>query len=242
MDANERLQKLERLGERLVVCNYPGCKGNVRNQNIDKDKSGIVPRCLIWEDRDRPGRGCIVVGINPGHAEGPEQDAMRADASYKGVKTFWDKHIKIKSYYKWPSKVVRELGFDGPILWTELAKCETINKEMKVLPLQTFRNCMKQHLEEIELFSEYQIVTLGDLVFDAISYRFPNRSVIGIPHPKSYGQFHKLFENGKTSNPVKKEYKDMVNNIDPRSGLAIFIPPKINAAAKQPLSPAPSNL
>ena len=59
---------------------------------VCKPEEGIIPRCLILEEKDRvPGaRGAIVVGINPGRANREECKYYLAHGcTYDAVKDYW---------------------------------------------------------------------------------------------------------------------------------------------------------
>jgi len=119
MVANELEKEIRRIGEALVNCSN-NCAGVVN----DKSK-GILPRCLVLEVNNRKkSRGAIIVGINPGHAKEWERREFRSDPTYDALLDCWNKN-EIHPYRRRLSHFIKEMGFSGPILWTNLAKCET---------------------------------------------------------------------------------------------------------------------
>lgn len=200
---------IEDIGGRLVSCDKRDkrCEGIVNEPRI-----GILPRCLILEDGGRTsGTGCVVVGLNPGHAKPHERDAYKGDHTYKNVVKYWrDGKISERAYYGRLRNFVNELGLRGPILWTELVKCESI--EGTTLPLQTLRTCIRDYLnEELKLIpDDWPIVAAGLEAYKASAYRFPDRIIIGVPHPTgSHGQFMKLLDNRLMPNLVASSLREL---------------------------------
>lgn len=178
---------ISELGDKLVHCQND-CLGI-----INSHANGILPRCLIFqiEDKDEKSKGCVIVGINPGPASKEEKnDYMRNNCTYKAVSDYWEKKLQRKQYYKRLSQLVDELGFKGPILWSELVKCQ--NKNGKTLPpLQTFRTCTKKFLnKELEIVpSDWLIIAVGRETYKALAYIYPQRAIIGVNHPKARNNF-----------------------------------------------------
>jgi hypothetical protein len=85
------------------------------------------------------------------------------------------------------------LGFDGNILWTDLAKCECLGENGR-LPIQTLRVCINRFLrKEIEVFKCSTVFALGNVAFDFCALSFPNHFIVGLPHPSgSFGDFVRL--------------------------------------------------
>lgn len=217
--------KLEiyKIGQQMVSCSNK-CDGIVCNL-----KEGILPRCLILENDSRTqSRGTIIVGINPGHSKQHERNYyIKNGQSYDKVAEYWNTYIRNRKYYSSLRSFVDQLGFRGPILWTELVKCENA-LEVKMPPLQTFRICTKTYLSaELRLVPDnWPLIAVGGEAYKALAYRFPNYIVIGIPHPTgSYGHFSKLFdENGKLFKTFKPPFKEEL--WDGKSGRAIWFDAK----------------
>jgi hypothetical protein len=189
MDHKEEITKL---GNSLVQCSYQ-CEGVV-----NEPEKGIIPRCLIYEERKKNAPGSIVVGINPGKcSESERQYYIDNGKTYKSFIDFWDQKVKNLAYYKKSRELITMLGFEGDILWTDLAKCECRGENGNV-PVQTLRVCIDRFLEkEIKILPDnFTIIALGNIAFDFCALRFPNRFVIGLPHPTgAYGTFKRLKDN-----------------------------------------------
>lgn len=179
---------INKIGDRLVKCNL-NCEG-VNNCS----KLGIIPRGLIQESR-KGKKSCIVVGLNPGKCS----DSERQYYLTKGIKFssisgyFFETSLNQRPYFKRTRDLITFLGFDGKILWTDLAKCECLGKNGKV-PIQTLRVCIDKFLrKEIEFFSCSTIFALGNDAFIFCALSFPNHFIVGLPHPSgSYGNFINL--------------------------------------------------
>lgn len=210
--------EIRRIGEALVNCSN-NCAGAVNDKS-----NGILPRCLVLEvDNRKKNRGSIVVGINPGHAKEWEKREYKSNPSYGTLLKCWNERIRELPYYKRLRHFVDEMGFSGPILWTDLAKCETA-KGYSMLPLQTMRICVKKYLyKELELMpTDLPLVAVGFEAYKALSYHFPSRIVIGIPHPSSRGQeFKGLFISENQQNHLIAEFKfELCNWRDSKMGKA----------------------
>jgi hypothetical protein len=93
-------------------------------------------------------------------------------------------------------------------------KCEKKSSGYDLPPLQTFRTCTKIYLQkEIETVPDnLPLIAVGIESYKALSYLFASRTVIGVPHPTgSYGQFHKLFNNGSLRPEIKTPINGIVN-------------------------------
>ena len=180
---------IEELGNRLV-----NCRPTTPCEDVVNDpESGKIPRCLVLEERSG-AEGVIIIGINPGQAEPIERERYMNERSYASVRSYWKENSDRWRYYKGLRIVADSLGYTGPILWTELVKCESEKKGRRISP-QTMRSCIRQYLEkELAIFKSYPIIAVGNQAFDYCSLRFPDKLVIGIPHPTgSFGTFYKLF-------------------------------------------------
>jgi hypothetical protein len=156
---------------------------------------------LYWDVMGRHGpQGSVVIGLNPGRSTTFERHYyLERGCTFTAVGNWFDKHGRKHPYYVRLRGLLDSLGLDGPILWTELAKCET-RKSVKELPLQTFRTCTDAFLRrELEPFPKgWPLVAVGKEAFKGLAYLFPTRTVIGVPHPTgSRGHFPALFQDGK---------------------------------------------
>lgn len=195
-------KKIIRIGEKLINCNR-NCDG-INNKERD---NGIIPRCLIYEEEDREGdNGSILIGINPTKSREEEKTFyLRNGITYENVFKYWKDHNNTR-YYKDIRNLLNSIGLNGPILWTELVKCENLGS--KLPPLQTFRFCSNEFLKkELEFMPpSWPIIALGKFTYNAVSFLFPERNTIGVPHPTgSFGHFSKLFKNSKEKAEGLKE-------------------------------------
>lgn len=206
--------RILKLGERLVVCEL-SCADIVCDRS-----SGQIPRCLIIEETSRAGdtRGAAVIGLNPGSSSDEErQYYMDRNCTYASVVS-WSCESGCKRgldsrYYRRLRELIDALNLTGPILWTELAKCES-KRGVVELPLQTFRTCTDKFLQyEIEsLPVNWPLFAVGKEAYRGLAYRFPARTVIGVPHPTgSRGQFHALFENSKLRESVLRKIEAVLS-------------------------------
>jgi hypothetical protein len=208
------------IGEELTKCDRH-CVG-IRNE----PNNGIVPRGLIYEDQNGNGSGVIVVGLNPGVAKANENKYRleRGLINYGVVVDCW-RNEKIRSlpYFKKPRLLMNELGLFGDILWTNIAKCECLNSKERISfssSPQTFRICSVLYLKkELSVVpATWPMVACGKDAFTALSYLYPDRKIIGIPHPTGAGiEFRKLFGDGKVKDgnlkqSVKNRFKEFFSS------------------------------
>jgi hypothetical protein len=203
------------IGEELTKCNRR-CDG-IRNE----PENGIVPRGLIYEDLNGNGSGVIVVGLNPGVAKANENKyRLEHGLNYGVVVDCWkNKKISNLPYFKRPRLLMNELGLFGDILWTNIAKCECPNSKERISfssKPQTFRICSERFLKkELSVVpTAWIMIACGKDAFTALSYLYPDRKIVGIPHPTGAGiEFRKLFQDGKVKEgnlkqSVKNRFKD----------------------------------
>jgi len=207
---NKLHKVIDRIGKKLVRCKWQ-CDG-IEN----KPEEGKIPRCLILESKGRKRNGIIIIGENPGRAGGTENSQL-IKANYDKYIEFWKEKKgekkgegkEDKGYYGKLREFAEKLGFKGPILWTDVVKCQKdIDKNKKSeLPAQTIRNCVNEYLlEEVEKAPEnWPIIACGKVAFNAVSYLFLDRLIIGIPHVTgSYGDFSKLSSCPEKMRKIKK--------------------------------------
>lgn len=209
IDLNEIDKKIKCIGKDLVICeNF--CEGI-----LNEPKKGVLPRCLFLEidKRNIDSNGVVFVGINPGKTKNNEdQFYINNGVNYESLVTYWNKRIKKVSYYQRLKNLATQLGFDGPILWTELVKCE--NSSGNLPPLQTFRTCTNKYLrrELLSIPEEWFIFAIGRETYTALSYLYPERTIIGVPHPtNSRGNFRWLFDKDSI---LKSNIKEEFSNVE----------------------------
>jgi hypothetical protein len=182
------------LGQEVISCPLR-CEGIVNDPS-----SGTLPRSLIFDDDARHGQaGSIVLGVNPGRARDDEKAYfLRHGNTYEAFLAFWqERQSHAHPYHVRTKRFLDEVGLTGPILWTELVKCENPPDVKAVPPLGTLRACVNRHLtRELSLVPrDWPIVALGRKPFELAAIMFPGRTVMGIPHPTgSFGHFHRMFD------------------------------------------------
>lgn len=210
---------VETVGKRMVACKRQ-CQGIARHP-----EEGILPRGLVLDvDGRREDRGCVIVGINPGHASHRAREYHIAnDLSYDSVVADWRNHNADWAYYPKLRQLADALGLTGPILWTEIVKCESAVAN-DLPPLQTIRVCTNACLaEELRLApSEWPLLAVGRLTYRTLAYGQPGRPVIGVPHPTgSRGQFARLFADGQ----LRREFREVADSLwDGDTGRAVWLP------------------
>jgi len=201
------MEKIIKIGKALNRCSF-NCEGIINNP-----KKGIIPRCLYYEERDKNGKGAIVIGLNPGESSPSERNYyLDNNSSYQAGIDYWEKKIQNFAYYKKARELITTLGFTGDIVWSDLAKCESAGNRGEV-PVQTLRICIDRFLEkEIKsLPKNFTIITLGNEPFKFCALRFPKRFVLGLPHPTgAYGTYSQLRRN------VNKNRRKYINLIKRR--------------------------
>jgi len=204
-DLDTIAEHIRQIGEQMVANYQPS-----PDVMLDKEQ-GIIPRCLIFEkdSRNPHGQGSVVVGVNPGNGlwEEERQFYRECGCSYDAVVKFWPRVGEYSRYYKLLTSFVNAAGLDGPILWTELVKCES--KKGTPLSIETIRQDINRYLfEELQAIPEdWPLIGVGRQAYEILAYQFSKRQVIGTPHPtSSHGQFAALFPSSKVieANAKKK--------------------------------------
>jgi hypothetical protein len=205
---------IDELGRELVACT-DNCAG------IWLDPSnGVVPRTLFLERPDAVGRGCMAVGLNPGTSQPRERTFyLASELSYDRVKMYRTSIATIP-YLTRARKIIDQLGLGGPILWSNLAKCENESGRKRLPPLQTLRHCTRRFLlrELAATPTSWAVLGIGWEAYRAVAYLVPERTVIGIPHPTGGSRdFHKLFADGRLREEIKDRALWHLNSPEPRA-------------------------
>jgi len=194
------INKINRIGNDMVKCEIK-CKGIINNP-----KEGVLPRCLFIDIlKGSNNNGIIIVGLNPGKSGQNERNAYKIKKTYKNTIIMWKEYFYESRYYKILRRFVRLIGFKGPILWTELVKCEK-QSNTNFPPLQTFRNCTSNYLRrEMRIIpNDWPIIALGLEAYKALSYLYPKKTILGLPHPTgSRGQCSKIMKDKKLIKIIK---------------------------------------
>ncbi|MEK7578502.1 MAG: hypothetical protein AAB456_02180 [Patescibacteria group bacterium] len=179
-------KSIEKIGEALIKdTNYKNYPDLVCDQS-----RGIIPRGLIFEDsgRDLNAVGSVIVGLNPGQSKKIDRAYFkgafdRKALTYQVSVSFWNSKYRTWKYHNRLRSVSDKLGLKGPILWTELVKCQS--KKRGILRVQTVRDDIHKYLlKEIAVIPEsWPLIAGGNKAYEILSYSFPNRLVIGVPHP-----------------------------------------------------------
>jgi len=205
-------EAIDGLGAELVQCT-DGCAGIWLDQS-----RGIIPRTLFLERATTPGRGCVAVGLNPGRSKERERSHYRqGELSYEKLKEYSTKLAGI-AYFARTRSVIDQLGLAGPILWSNLAKCENESGRKGLPPLQTLRHCTRRFLrrELAALPADWVALGIGREAYRALAYLLPERSVIGIPHPTGgYRDFRKMIEGGRLRDEVVRRAGDVLRSVEP---------------------------
>jgi hypothetical protein len=192
---------IDGIGADLVTCS-DCCTGIWRDQS-----QGIVPRSLFLDRAGSADRGCFAVGLNPGTSRAKERTFyLRVGMTYDRVKEY-RRSIDDIPYFQRARTVIDLLGLRGPIIWSNLAKCENAEGRKDLPPVQTMRHCAGRFLRrELEVAPpDWAVLAIGRDAFMALAYVVPKRAVIGIPHTTgAYQDFRKTFENGR----LRKETED----------------------------------
>jgi len=162
------------------------------------------------------GCGCAIVGINPGHAKKDEINFYKREgAKYDVVVKYWHKKITSRRYYVKLRGLMDSFGLSGPILWTELAKCENA-PGINFPPLKALRMCTGQFLtRELEVIPpKWPLIGIGMEAYKALAYCYPAKTVIGVPHPTgAYGdKFSRHVPGGRMHSESKAAVHNALSN------------------------------
>ena len=172
--------KISEIGRDMVSCRKY-CDG------VDLDPpAGKLPRGLDLEIDGRDGeQSAWVIGLNPGRARSHEMEYLaNSSQSFEDLEAYWNLRGREHPYHDRIKRLVDAWGITGPILWSNLAKCQT-KQGVDELPLQTFRTCVTSYLvsEANVVPKDWLILAAGQEAYKAVSYLFRDRRIIGVPHP-----------------------------------------------------------
>ncbi len=194
-------------------------------------KRGWIPHGLVHEDENRTksAKGVIIVGLNPGQADAEERRFCRTHLNqYDEIIAYWKERFLFKHrYYKSLRSMVDSLGLRGPILWTEIVKCQ--GKKNGYLSIQTIRDDIHKHLyKEIEIAPKnWPIIAVGSRAYEILCYQYLDRKIMGVPHSTgSFGQFSRFYSSTAGINPQIK--KDLLRNIKSPEPTAMMVRCKKN--------------
>lgn len=230
--------KIFELGEQICNC-LEHCAGVKRDPT-----EGDFPRGLYLETEntdDSPGT--VICGLNPGSALIKEKEyyLSREKICYLDFAEYWKQKIRNLKYFEQSRKLVQGLERKGPILWTDLVKCENESDKVELsfrYHSATFRRCTQKFLfREIKWAPKsWLIVALGWEAYRALMFMFPERQILGVPHPSgSRGLFSPFFENGCLKIGFRNQILDFFKD-NPKG--TIWINPK--SQKSQPIIPQSS--
>lgn len=177
----------------FVVC-HRHCAGIVNDPH-----KGILPRGLHYEVGDGGDLGIISCGMNPGRSKPAERSFyLKNNNTAEAVNAYYTTRNFTFPYFNKVRGFLTAFGHRGPILWTNIAKCEapTQNRISFDSHPQTFRTCSNLFLKrEINIAPEsWLILACGKDAFAALAYLLPKRRILGIPHPTgATPNFSRLF-------------------------------------------------
>ncbi|MDH6165546.1 hypothetical protein M2282_000674 [Variovorax boronicumulans] len=168
-------QRIGQIAEELSRCNR-ACSG-VRSSE------GCPPRGLILQHEDvlDTARGVIVVGQNPGFAARWEQKLYgQHGAGYVQQRMAWQSGVKNVPYFTMLKRLLDILNVRGPVLWTDVAKCEGRSP-----PEETRMICSQKFMsrEFAAAPQEWPVIAAGRDAYAASGYMAALRTVIGFYHP-----------------------------------------------------------
>lgn len=218
------------IGQEVVTCDK-GCLGAAKRAD------GVIPRCLYLQPPSPEAKGmsfdaapgAIVVGLNPGPAKDHEKKLYLAHLDdpirlYAKTEEYLEKLFLSAGYYEKTHGFVRSLcralngeSWSGPLLWTEIAKCELAAGQKHVLT-EMATTCSRRFLsrEMAAVPQDWPVFAIGRKAFEAACFLGPQRAVIGVPHTTGAwgGAFHKLcVDSAKGEMDAKKKVKNLVRKV-----------------------------
>lgn len=192
---------IDRIANKLIYCNHL-CKGEEIVCNLN---TGQIPRCLFFEhvNKNHNTFGTIVVGLNPGTPSSNEKNDYKhwysnGQLNYKNMlNRFLNSGYPEGFYYGPIRKILNALDLEGPILWTEIAHCESkINEKGKKLPLKRritsicSRNFLSKEIKAVP--NDWLIIGVGKDAYELLLPMSPEHRLLGISHPNFWRKNQKL--------------------------------------------------
>jgi hypothetical protein len=202
-------------GQQMTNCQF-GSENPCKGIHYDRSK-GVIPRCLFLEEREATSTEeiTVVIGLNPGKARVKEKKALANETDYQKVRDYFDEEYLSHPFYRRATALVNGLGFKGPILWTEIAKCEGSG-----IWRETMVFCASHYLvKEIALakkhFTKVRFIVLSQTAFNPLIFLLNTDKVMGVPHPTgAYGsKFSGMFDKDwKLNKDFKKDMLKFFND------------------------------
>jgi hypothetical protein len=189
------IERLRAISEDVYRCTR-GCPGIVC-----RPADGMRPRGpLIQLRTSLSGVPTLIVGLNPGRPAEAERTELRTAASHEDWRVWCAENLFEKNdYTKRLTALAADIGAEGDLVWTNVAKCETPEGRRGV-PFETQRQCASNFLvrELAATPKESLVIAAGKDAFVALNYLALERIVVGVPHPTGASpQYHRLLAERK---------------------------------------------
>jgi hypothetical protein len=186
----------------ISECMMPGneqCKSGTQNAAVLCNITlGILPRFFKYETLGRSGEKLIViVGHSPSPAANSGEykalESQSPEEAWEKSNNIFPKQIDQKNYGIPIKEFLQKVNENGPILWTEFRKCQTVPNADIDLLTNNGRKCADIHLKKELLFAkgvDALIIALGSQTFHDIRQLELGVRLIGIPHPSQSGPYN----------------------------------------------------
>lgn len=169
-------RQIAAIADRVATC------GRQCEEVVNCPEEGRPPRGLILELRPNANtrRGVVVVGQNPGMA-GDEERALYQGhgVGYRQQLLAWDR-VQNVAYFERLRRSLGLLGLDGPVLWTDVVKCEG-----SAPSAEAKKTCADEYLvHELEAApNDWPVLAAGGVAFKTCSSLAGDHPVLGFFHP-----------------------------------------------------------
>lgn len=223
--------------EFFIQCGHSDLKLTKPKPNISFElvnESLIASKDLSECDKkiDCPVLGIIVIGKNPGKISEDEvktfTDQYKQDSSllYEGISDYWRNNwfhgVHVIPFYNninwllnYLNKVMPSLDLKQ-VLWTERIKCEFAKGISECF--DSANECHRKYLKKelgISDFKGWPIICIGKDEFKFISFAYPDRIVIGLPHVTgAHGDAPKIYDYTKKDDQFENVRKSIVQWLD----------------------------
>jgi hypothetical protein len=134
--------------------------------------------------------------MNPGKGDDLKRAIFRADPSFAASLAFIEQQRLYRHLYYLRLRALADgCGLGGPLLWTELAKCQSAPGIRRSLPRETYRCCAPNFLlREVAVApADWPIFTVGRDAYRAAKPLFEKRTLIGLAHPTGSWPRYSMF-------------------------------------------------
>ena len=176
---------------------------------------GIRPRGPLIESGDRASVGALIVGLNPGGSDDLEREVLRRPTHATEWESWIHGRTERNLYLERLRRFAHAIGVRGPIIWSNVAKCECAPGR-RGLSLLTQRDCAHRFLvRELDVVPKTWVaIAAGQDAFQALAFLSLNRVVLGIPHPTgAHPAFSRLWNPDKSLRlPIQHAVASMIAN------------------------------